>query len=55
MQGAVLQIGTSVEHQQQVGHEAGAPRQAAMGGFVEIKIAGDERVCKGEGLAEGEA
>ena len=55
MQGLVLQIGASVQQQQQIGHEAGASRQAAMGGFVEIKIAGDKGIREGEGLAECEA
>ena len=35
MQGAVLQIGASIEHEQHISHEARAARQAAVRGFVQ--------------------
>ena len=44
MQGAILQVGTAVEQEQQIRYEPRSARQAAMSGFVEIKIAGDERI-----------
>jgi hypothetical protein len=55
MQGAVLQIGASIEQEQQIRHESRAAGEAAVRGFVEIKIAGDQGIREGEGLAEGEA
>ena len=44
MQGAVLEIGAAVEQEQQIRYEPRSARQAAVRGFVEIKVAGDERI-----------